>query len=246
MAGFQYLDDNEVINIKLSGYGGGYILAKHSQLSFSFLTQKIIERYYVVNKATYFVVGDSKKYFDQPISWSQKLDNKLPSATKNLTFKDAGVYMVTVNVVVVTDSKDLEVKVLANDNKRLSTRKRYLDSKISRTVTLSFTGILILRRGKATVEVNIKSNSKTTIDESSTVSVAFMSANYLKYPLVALTVKKKAVYQSWRVHDWQHLQDFTLEGLSKFFFEDEHTVIPMYTGYYLMSCNMILILKKTR
>lgn len=217
---------------------------KRTTFSFSYLGYPTTK--YYTNFKTDYSVPKTNVEFDLPISWS--FEDKQSVTTTRLPFKRPGVYLVTVNLLVATKATKIEVNFRVNRKTLFRTAQKLVKTPNSAAIelTIPLSGTVVLRSENAAVTINLKANNKTVIQASSTASVTFITANYLEHPVLILRMRNDVQYRSWRYQPWRHVHNYNLEAMSKILFENMNTVVPMSSGVFMISCQMIVSLIKPR
>ena len=235
--GVSELNRGEEITCNLHGYGGGNIALKRTTFSFSFLKYPTTK--YSINSKIEFSVPKANTDFDLSISW-----NVEDKRTTYLSLKQPGVYLVTVNLLIATRATTIELKLRVNGKTLFRTAQRLVKNPTKLTVPL--TGAFVLRRENAVVTVNLKANDQTIIQPLSAASVTFITRNYLEHPVLLLRMRKDVYYGSWRYQPWRHVHNYNLEAMSGILFENMNTVVPINSGVFMVSCQMIVSVTKPR
>ena len=236
------LSRSDEISTKLSGYGGGVIKAGETKFSFSFVEWKNTIRLYINNRIGYFV-NKKKPKFSVPISWSLS-DTGDQTSVRYLPIEKPGVYLVTLNLIVTT-TNGFEIKLMTNGQVDCLV-KQDLDGQTARTVTVTLACALIIRQKNSVAMIKLGTDTRTYLEPGSTSSVTFITGDHLGHPVLKLKMGKSMKYHAWGSKDQKHIRGYNIQAMSKIVLENLETSVPIYTGTYLVSCQVILSVKKSR
>ena len=236
------LSRGDEVTTQLSGYGGGVIIAGQTQLSFSFVEWTRTTRLYINSRIDYRV-NKEKPRFEVPISWSL-LDTGDDTSIRCLPINATGVYLVTLNLIV-TATKEFEIKIMTK-NQVDCLAKYDLDGRSVKTLTVAMTCAIIVRKLDSMVEIKLKTDSITYLEGGSTASFTFITPDHFGHPILKLKMGKLLRYHAWGSKEQKHIREYEIQAMYKILFENQETVVPIHTGTYLVSCQVILSVTKKK
>ena len=240
--GMTSLSRDDEVTTQLSGYGGGVIIAGQTQFSFSFIKWTRTTRLYINSRIEY-LVNKEKPRFSIPISWSL-LDTGDDTSIRYLPIKKTGVYLVTLNLII-TATKGFEIKLMTNDQVDCLV-KSDLDGRTVKTLTVALACAIIVRHTNSVVVITLGTDSRTYLEGGSTASFTFITPDYFGHPVLKLKMGKLLTYHAWGSKEQKHIRGYNIQAMSKIFLENLETVVPIYTGTYIVSCQIILSVKKKK
>lgn len=240
------LKRDEQVSTRLSGYGGGVIRPDDTKISFSFVQWDGTQRLHINNRIDYFVNKQRPK-FNVRVSWSSS-DVGDETNIRNLPIKNPGVYLVTVNLIITT-TKGFEVR-LTNTNGQVDCIVKHVfedsSTKETKIVTATLACAVVVRQKNSVVKVDLVGDTKTSLGAGSTASVTFITANHMEHPVLKLKMGKLIRYHAWGSRAQKQIHGFSIQAMSKIFMENQETAVPIHTGTYLVSCQLIISVTKPR
>ena len=164
------------------------------------------------------------------IGWKSR---KFSSNTDDIRLP-AGVYVIAANFITSKSGTSISFDMRIEE-KILFTNKYY--TKTNKLFTFLLAGVVVLKTSAAVVSFYMNSKEPVSIHAKSSISVAYLSSQTEKHPLILLKVTDNESH-NWIIDKWMLIKAFVVDINIDFFYHDS-ILVPRVTGVYFISAHII-------